>query len=366
MPQKHYRRCLGLFIACLISIPFAESICVGQSVPNISAEKRDGLLVYAYSNVTVQATTFRMILTVKAEEATAEKAMQRLFKHVETVQKSLESMGATKDSIEISDVQTGQTAMSAALMNMMQNSGYGNLQFAPQPVQAFQQGVAFQAIPAVQVGNAAGPNDAQAEPFVVPKIFYASTFVSADWNIEKKSNAAISMLKFKLLSEAAAKKLDGSDQTFSLTSEQEDEIFERTKIDVRNPSVVASLTGAANSWANSLEQDSRFVYIGKIEESEYNKSLKQAFELAAGYSKQIAAAGNLKLGKMESVAIDVKPPNRSTTTTNTWAPYPVASYPSHINSAYSWEPILKPNEIRLENLGQLQQNIDLYVRYKIE
>ena len=227
-----------------------------------------------------------------------------------------------------------------------------------QAVQIAPPQIAVQAMPAIRLGQ---PVQRGEPSKALPAIVVVSSAVSVDWNIEGKSPIEIATLKPKLLAAIAKGNLDGKELFQKFTPEQEDEIFEITKIDIRN--------GDSRSMFSTAMPSPRTLFVGFLPESDSAAAMKSAFQSADKMASQLATAGNLKLGKIESVHVQV-----STRSISANSSFPVPSYQAYpsnstnlsIGSLVDWEPTIPTGEIRMDSLNQLKQNLNLSVRYRIE
>jgi uncharacterized protein YggE len=351
----HYYRTLmtsvQLFVYCLL----VASLGVAQSTPSLP-DRREGINVNVFSVAAAKPLRLRVVFNVKAEATSVEKAMERLVDQMDNVKTQLEKLGAEKDSIEFSDIQSGPTPVTNGLLQMASNAaGNVNGQFAVIQLQAGAGG-------AVQVRSGQPGNAPQNEAYQIPRLYVATTIASADWDVRNKSKAEMTVMKFRLMQKIDERQLNGKHLTQSYTPEEEDEIFERTNIDVRNPATLAQWAlGAA-----SVEQAMKSMYICEISEDDFNAALKEAFKISDKYAKQIAEASGVVLGGIENITISVAP-----TYTGPNAPYQVYASAAGYYSGYpspnsNWEPALRPYQIRLDNLGQISQKVEIFARYKIK
>lgn len=315
------------------------AICLAlQPVVFAQTNRNDGLAINASAQATAKPILMRVIVPLKAEAVSEEKAVERLLNHMESVRKQLESLDAIPESFEFAEPQTSMSAMSMTLATML-----------AQGAEAALNGAAFE----------------------IPKFFAASSFVAADWDISRTSVAGVAMMKATLLARIAASDIDGRLLKQGFTVEQEDEIFERTKIDLRDPNLNLNKPWDAMSGTSGA----RVLYVATIPDAERDASLKSAFQTADKIAKQIATAGGLQLGGVESVTINLFPgvqPQQNEIPKSPTYNSIIGSYNTINEDGYAdvapltpWEPTFKSNEIRLENLGKLRQTIELAIRYKI-
>lgn len=313
------------------------AICLAlQPVVFAQTNRNDGLAINASAQATAKPILMRVIVPLKAEAVSEEKAVERLLNHMESVRKQLESLDAIPESFEFAEPQTSKSAMSMTLATMLLHSAEAALN-----------GAAFE----------------------IPELFAASSFVAADWDISRTSVAGIAMMKATLLARITASDIDGRLLKQGFTLEQEDEIFERTKIDIRDLNL-------NKPWdAMSGTSGARVLYVATIPDADRDASLKSAFQTADKIAKQIATAGGLQLGGVESVTINLFPgvqPQQNEIPKSPTYNSIIGSYNTINEDGYAdvapltpWEPTFKSNEIRLENLGKLRQTIELAIRYKI-
>ena len=324
--------------------------------------RSEGLTLNVTRPIAIKPKVLRVVFQFKAEDATHDKAIEKISSHMKTVQTSLAELGAVASSFEFAEIEMNLSsfnpyAVPQGQMGMQVNAlpnAFQAVQIAPaMPINA------VQAIPAMRVTPAQRTEPAKS----LPTFVIASSAVSVDWNIEGKSPIEIAAMKPKLLAAIAKENLDGRKLVHKFTAEQEDEIFEITKIDIRN--------GDTRSMFSSPVAAPRAFFVGYVAESENAEAMKAAFQSAEKTATQMAKAGNLKLGKIDSVNVVVSSrfaaPSASFPST-TYYPYPLPSYP--INSAGStlndWEPLIPTGEIRMDSLNQLKQNMSLTVRYRVE
>ncbi len=320
----------------------------------------------------------RIVFPFKAEEATGEKAIERLAGHMKSIRDVLIELGANPDTIEFAEMETNPSNAMQSMVASTTNPAANVWMNAMEPPNAFLAVPAQAAIPpqrivqGIQIAAApmvanfrAAPNPMQRDPAkALPSIAVASSYVSADWNLDGKMPAEIASLKPRLQAAIAKRNLDGKDLFHKFTVEQEDEIFEITKIDIRN--------GDARSIFATPIPAPRVFYVGSVPEHDYNVALKSAFQTAQKLATQIAVAGNMKLGKMASVNLQL---NTRLQQVSSYSATPVVynafssnGYPSNSNTVFQsdWEPAIPPGDVRLDNLNQLQQILGLTVRYTIE
>jgi hypothetical protein len=330
-----------------------------------------GLEITAQVTASVKPTTMRLQFPIRAEESTNEKAAERLYKHLEAVEASLIKLGAKKDSIQYSDVEGGQTSFSIGLANMLSsNPQYAVANFAQPAMMGVGMAEAAIAFPPASLPNMREPrDDPENGAFSPPKLYGAHVSISADWDISEKSLPALGLLKLKIIDQISAQSLDGRLLKASFTEEQEDEIFERTKLDLRNPAVTS---GWSTNIQTPVEQSVSVSYIGTLDENEYSRSVDRAYELAGTTAKVMAKSGNLTLGKITSAKLVVDSDGSDLATASesivNYTPYPmysVSSYTMGGNRSHSWKPALKPYEVSSKNPTQVQQQFELRVRYNI-
>ena len=331
---------------CLLA---SQGLSQVTSTQSLSLERKEGIHVNAFAVAHAKPLRLRILFNVKAEEASPEKAVERLIGQMNVVTKELEKLSAIKSSIDFSDIQSGQTPATTGL-----------LQMASAAVAQFQPG-----LPGQPINVQPRPAPPQNEPYQIPKIFVATTIASADWDIHEKSKAEITALKFSTIRKIEDAKLNGKHLTHAYSEDEEDEIFERARVDVRNPALLAQW----NQGAANVEQALKSMFICEINEEDFNTAMKDAFKIADKYAKQIAVASELTLGVIDSINIHVVPTyTGSNVPFQPYSPYPVSGYYPNGNpyGLNTWEPPIKPYEIRLDNLGQLSQKVDVFVRYKIK
>ncbi len=323
--------------------------------------RNDGLAVRVFQPVNAKPRSLRILITFKAEEGSGERAIEKLAEHMKTVRTALMELGAITGSIVFSSIETNS---SSAINNMTGMIGQAqpawngpNVGFAVQ-VQPFPAPQQF-AVPIAAPAARNIPNALPRDPSrTIPAIVVATSNVAADWKLDGMPPAEIATTKSKLLAAIAKSNLDGKELFHKFTVEQEDEIFELTKIDIRNGDM-------RNQFASPVPPP-RTHFIGFVPEQDYNVALKSAFQAADKLAKQTAIAGNLKLGKIDSVSIQLNA--QPLASSNLGAP-PVYStyspYPQTI-SLQEWEPAIQMDDIRINNLNQLQQNLYLSARYKLE
>ena len=122
---------------------------------------------------------------------------------------------------------------------------------------------------------------------------------------------------------------------------------------------------------NFLNKEDRIFFIGFVPEKEYGDALKSIFQNLEKSAKQIATAGGLKIKRVGSVSTRISA-KQAASDANPASVYPVnqVAYPrSYIPTnvvASDWEPALQSGELRFGTLSQLQQFLNLTVRYEIE
>lgn len=326
-----------------------------------TADGNQGLTTVAVQPVVAVPKLLRVVLPMKAEEATSAKAIERLSNHIATVSASLKELGAGANSIQFAGIDSNPSTAISSIANMTGNDqAVWQVQEAvPNAVFAVQAQVAqgFALPPSVTIQGVPNSGTSGEATKSLPKLVVATSTVAADWNIEGKSDADIAILKSKLIEEIAKRKLDGSELFHKFTEEQEDEIFELTKIDIRN--------GDSRSMFATPVAAPKVLFIGNIPEQDYNSALTQAFESAEKRSKQLASAVKRKLGKMEYVNLQVE----SRLSSREGLPTPViyGSYPgTPTNSQTEWEPAIQADEFQCEHLNHFNKKLVLTVRFQLE
>lgn len=365
MSFKKLPASISFFFALLLFCPTTIRAQVITSLPGqvFGGVQNDGLSVRVFQPVNAKPKSLRIIVPFKAEEGTGEKAIERLAEHMKTIRAALVELGAIEGSVVFSSIEsspsnplqnmTGMVNQIPQVWNNVPNVGFAvQAQPAFAPVQQF----AVPMIPANRNISNAQPRDPTR---TLPVIVVATSNVAADWNLDGKSPVEIATLKPKLLAAIAKRNLDGKELFHKFTVEQEDEIFELTKIDIRN--------GDTRNLFASTVPAPKTLFIGFVPEQDYNVALKSAFQASDKLAKQTATAGNLKLGKIDSVNIQLyaQPPAVSNSLS---APPSYSSYPTFPQTIalQDWEPAIPMDDIRINNLNQLQQNLYLLARYKLE
>ncbi len=340
-----------------------------------TGDRKDGLTINVSQPVKAKPKILRIVFPFKAEEATGEKAIERLAGHMKSIRDALIELEANSAAIEFAEMETNP---SGALQSIISNPAPNVWMNAMEPPNAFIAVPAQAAVPAQRVvqgiqiaamplvANVRGvPNPMPRDPSrALPSIVIASCYVAADWSLDGRTPVEIAALKPRLLAAIAKRNLDGKDLFHKFTVEQEDEIFELTKIDIRN--------GDARSIFATPIPAPRVFFVGSVPEQDYNVALKSAFQTAEKLGKQITAAGNMKLGKIENVNIQW---NSRPQLASSSPPSPVAynafspnGYPLNPNSLFQsdWEPAITSGDLRVDNLNQFQQILNLTARYTIE
>ncbi len=364
---------LSLFL--LMSVPSHAQTIGSWPSQLTNGDRNDGLTIKVSQPVKAKPKILRIVFPFKAEEATGEKAVEKLAGHMKTIRDALSELDANPAAIEFAEMETNPSnamqsmvvSMANPAANVWMNAMEPPIAFPAQaaiPAQRIVQGIQIAAAP--MFANVRGiPNPMPRDSArTLPTVVIASCYVSADWNLEGKMPAEIASLKPRLLAAIAKRNLDGKELFHKFTVEQEDEIFEITKIDIRN--------GDARSIFATPIPAPRVFFVASVPESDYNVALKSAFQSAQKLATQIAVAGNMKLGKMESVNIQlVTRPQQVSSYTATPAAYNQFSpngFPSNSNTVFQsdWEPAITPGDVRVDNLNQLQQILGLTARYTIE
>ena len=343
----------------------AVSNVIAQNYPasttTLSATGRsEGMTLNVIRPIAIKPKTLRVVFQFKAEDATHDKAIEKISLHMKSIQTSLTELGAVASSFEFAEIETNPSSFSPysvtqgqmdVRVNALPNA-FQAVQIAPaMPINA------VQAMPAMRITPAQRTEPARA----LPTFVIATSAVSADWNIEGKSPVEIAAMKPKLLAAIAKENLDGKNLAHKFTPEQEDEIFEITKIDIRN--------GDTRSMFSSPVAAPRSIFVGIVAESDNAEAMKTAFQSAEKMATQMAKAGNLKLGKIDSVSVAVSSRPAASSSSfpapayYSYPPYPVASVSTTLND---WEPLIPTGEIRMDSLNQLKQNLSLTVRYRFE
>ena len=345
--------------ALLVSLISFPSVLAMPATIAMSAamDGGDGLTIKVSQPVVVSPKLLRVVLPFKAEEGNSDRAIERLAKHIESVSNALKELGAIPTSIEFSPVESKMSGLTPSISSQL---GGDQQVWQAQPA-----GFAFEAeggqpvaVPILADVSVASANGVQNEALKsLPKIGVANSIAAADWDVAGKSFSEIAILKSKLLASIASKKLDGSDLYHQFTTEQEDEIFEVTKIDIRN--------GDTRSIFSTPIASSKWLFIGIIPDGDYETALKRAFQSVDKRAKQAAIAGNLSLGKKEYVQVQVESRSSSFTAIQAQAMYSVYQTPSTA-APIDWEPALQPDEYSCENPNLLSKNLELTVRFKIE
>jgi len=326
-----------------------------------ATSRTEGLTLNINRPVLMKPRALRVVFQFKAEDATSDKAIEKITSHMKKIQTALTEIGATTGSLEFAEIETnpsnpipyaGAQGQVAWAVNGAIPNAFQAMQIAP--------AIPMQAMPAVRL-NAAIQRGEPSKP--LPTFVIATSAVSVDWNIEGKSTVEIAGMKPKLLAAISKQNLDGKDLVHKFTPEQEDEIFEITKIDIRN--------GDTRSLFNNPVPAPRAFFIGFVAESDNAEAMKSAFQTAEKMATQLAKAGNLKLGKVESVNVSLSSRFTSASVSFPMAaplPYSYPAYPpsSSNNSLNDWEPLIATGEIRMDSLNQLKQSMNLTVRYRVE
>ncbi len=350
-----------ILTVCFLAVSTANAQNYPASATALNATARsEGLTLNVIRPIAVKPKALRVVFQFKAEDATQDKAIEKISTHMKAIQASLIELGALASSFEFAEIETNPSnanpySVAQAQMGVQVNAlpnAFQAVQIAPAiPMNA------VQAMPAMRLTPAQRTEPAKS----LPTFVIAISAVSADWSIEGKSPIEIAAMKPKLLAAIAKENLDGRNLIHKFTPEQEDEIFELTKIDIRN--------GDTRSMFSSPVASPRAFFVGFVAESDNAETLKAAFQSAEKMAIQMAKAGNLKLGKIDSVNVGVSPRFAATSsslplpTYYSYPSYPVASSSSTLSD---WEPLIPTGEIRMDSLNQLKQNLSLTVRYRVE
>ena len=358
---------ISIVLGVLLFAPTTILAQVTTSIGQVSEGVRnDGLSVRVFQPVNAKPKSLRILFPFKAEEGSGEKAIERLAEHMKTVRAALMEIGAVASSVVFSSVESNPSNQLQSMTGMVNQipqvwNNVPNVGFAVQAQPAFApvQQFTVPLVPANRNTPNAQPRDLARS---LPAIVVATSNVAADWNLDGKSPIEIASLKTKLLAAIAKRNLDGRELFHKFSVEQEDEIFELTKIDIRN--------GDARNLFASTVPPPKTHFIGFVPEQDYNTALKSAFQAADKLAKQTAAAGNLKLGKIDSVNIQLYA-QPQTVSSSLGLPQPYSSsgsYPTFPQTIalQDWEPAIPMDDIRINNLNQLQQNLYLLARYKLE
>jgi Protein of unknown function (DUF541) len=343
---------------CFLATSNANAQVNSTATTNLNSPRSEGLTLNVIRPISVKPKSLRVVFQFKAEDATHDKAIEKISLHMKSIQASLTELGAVASSIEYAEIETNPSSanpysVAQAQMGVQVNAlpAFQAVQIAPaMPINA------VQGMPAMRLTPAQRTEPAKS----LPTFVIATSAVSADWNIEGKSPVEIAAMKPRLLAAIAKENLDGKNLAHKFTPEQEDEIFEITKIDIRN--------GDTRSMFSIPVAAPRSFFVGYVAESDNAEAMKTAFQSAEKMATQMARAGNLKLGKIESVNVAVGPRLAASGTSlpsPTYYSYP--SYPVASSSTFNdWEPLIPTGEIRMDSLNQLKQNLSLTVRYRIE
>ncbi len=358
-----FRNTIPVVLAlCFLAVsPANAQVNPAAATTSNATGRSEGLTLNIIRPIAIKPKTLRVVFQFKAEDATHDKVIEKISSHMKTIQASLSQLGAVAGSFEFAEIETnpssaipygipyGQAPMGVQV-NALPNA-FQAVQIAPaMPINV-------QAMPAMRLTPAQRTEPAKS----LPTFVIATSAVSADWNIEGKSPIEIAAMKPKLLAAIAKENLDGRNLVHKFTAEQEDEIFEITKIDIRN--------GDTRSMFSSPVAAPRTFFVGFVAEVDNAETLKAAFQTAEKMATQMAKAGNLKLGKIDSVNVGVSPRFAASSTSlpspiyYSYPSYPVASSSSTLNE---WEPLIPTGEIRMDSLNQLKQNLSLTVRYRVE
>lgn len=358
---------ISILVAVAVGL-FAEANATAQtntstaSILNATG-RGEGLTLNVTRPIAVKPKVLRVVFPFKAEDATTDKAIEKISSHMEAIQDALTDLGAVESSIEFAALETNPSSASPYVntgagqqMAWAVNAAFPNafqaVQIAPAvPIQA------RQAMPAARLTPAV-PGGEQAK--ALPTFVIATSAVSADWNIEEKSTTEIAAMKPKLLAAIIKQNLDGKELIHKFTSEQEDEIFEITKIDIRN--------GDTRNMFSSSVPAPRAFFVGSIAESDNAEALKAAFQTVEKMASQMAQAGSFQLGRMDtaSVALSSRYSLSAVGNPSPYNPYlGTTSYPQS-SQLSDWEPLIPTGDIRMDSLNQLKQNLTLTVRYRFE
>lgn len=320
----------------------------------------EGLPISVSQPISVKTKGIRVLLPFKAEAGTNDQAVERLAEHMNSIRSACMELGAIPESISFANPETSPVNMLQSIRNMAnggQNVWMGN--GAPNAVFAVQAQPAMPvrggALPPIMLDMAHVRGTPQEQSKALPQIFVATSVAAADWDVEGKSWVENANLKSKLSKEIAKRHLDGKELVHKFTSEQEDEIFELTKIDIRN--------GDTKSMFATQPAPPKFQFFGSIPEQEYNEALKKGFKAVQTQAKQIASNCNLKLGKLDYLDIQIESKPSSNSASVLYSPYPAV--PDAV-PRMEWEPSNATGSYRAENPNQLNKVLVLKARFKLD
>jgi hypothetical protein len=358
-----FRNAIPFVLAvCFLDISTANAQVNSAATTNLNMTSRsEGLTLNVIRPIAVKPKALRVVFQFKAEDGTDDKVIGKISSHMKSIQASLSDLGAIASSVEFAEIETTPSSANPYSVAQAQQMGV-QVNALPNAFQAFDIAPAIpinavQAMPAMRLNPAQRTEPAK----LLPTFVIATSAVSADWNIEDKSPIEIAAMKPKLLAAIAKENLNGRNLVHKFTPEQEDEIFEITKIDIRN--------GDTRSMFSSPIAAPRVFFLGFVPEPENAEALKAAFQSAEKMATQMAKAGNLKLGKPDSVNVVVSSrfaASRTSLPSTTYYSYPSYSINSSSSTLNDWEPLIPTGEIRMDSLNQLKQNLSLTVRYKVE
>lgn len=202
----------------------------------------------------------RMRVQLQEKAATAEEALQKLADRQQAARLQLESMGASDESIKISDA-TFPAEDSATEQQMQQLAMYQM--------------------------QANGRVPAGLEP--IKSVTVVST-VTAEWPLKQESNEQLLVFASELKNKVEEADLSGLKEPKQLTPEEEELQAE-----------MQEMMGSIYTGESVSSGEPAFYYVARVSENARMQAMAEAFAKAEGEAKMLAAAAGVQLGALQAL-----------------------------------------------------------------
>ncbi|MEX0725747.1 MAG: SIMPL domain-containing protein [Planctomycetaceae bacterium] len=207
-------------------------------------------------------TIVRMTIQLQEKAKTVEESLAKLKDRRDAAIKTLQTLGATKDSITATDPtrSVGKTPQEQRMQQIMM-----------QQMRA---------------------RDRTLKALEMPKSVLTSSTLTVEWPLTMETNEELLKFADMLQDKIIAADLAGLNEPKELTPEEEE--------------LQAEMEEAMSDYVDYGDDQSKpgvptFIYVARISEKEKAKALADAFEKAQAHAQELATAAQAKLGKLSSL-----------------------------------------------------------------
>ncbi len=263
---------IRLFCVLLIGLIATQNAQAQDASKNSS-----GISVAVSQQVKITANKLRLMLPIRVETRDEASVLKTMKKHQEAVRKELKTFGVDDSAIEFSSplvtagipgVEDPDASRKAARSQIIQMRNMNPTMRGQFPL----------------------PNLDDEDDSELPVVYAADATLVVDWNLEKESEEAASLLPSKVKRLYEQKDLTGKKLRAELTEEEQ--------------SLVEPLLGNGSSYISYQVQSSpsnQLYYVGELLPEQEKAAFAEAMKKARAQAELIAQSSGLRLGKIRSI-----------------------------------------------------------------